>query len=395
KVVQEAFVPLPTGPTAVLNVIVHVPFMLLLNRLAGFSMEYQRFIAMYSLAPTLIMGFCYYYYLFRRSMLQISLATLAGYVNNWVMATAIAMVSFTKLTLRYLALLYLEKLLPSYLQGYISFPLSTIESSVQNVLLVMYGMGALLLVSYPLWQAGHRLVFELVGRKDNNLGTFEAIMEILYTTSQTAVVTQMQTALAVLQLNYGYPYHFIHYFVVLVEHMFFHRMVELKFAWLHKLQHEVQPLYRLSHLEHHICKGTYPTTPAAGIWEVWLEGGTLFFCNSLALIPYSLFHAAYSGANVVVHTMWPFKSCVQWHTLHHVLHSDVYALNIPSKMDEQFSRDVKQYKDRLQCSFFMRHENASDLAGFAMAFVIGVILHYGFGVGLFHVWHERVLHMPA
>ncbi|CAE7946076.1 unnamed protein product, partial [Symbiodinium sp. KB8] len=157
-----------------------------------------------------------------------------------------------------------------------------------------------------------------------------------------------------------YPYHYIHYAVVMVEHMFFHRMVEFKFAWLHKLYHEVQPLYRLAHLEHHICKGTYATTPAAGIWEAWLEGGTLFFCNSLACIPYLLFHAAYSGPNVVTHTMWPHKSCIQWHTLHHLVHSDVYAINVPSKMDKQFSRDVKQYQERLQCSFFVRYADASD-----------------------------------
>ena len=99
-------------------------------------------------------------------------------------------------------------------------------------------------------------------------------------------------------------------------------------------------------------------------------------------------------------------------------------------MDEKFSRDVKQYRDRLQCSFFVRYKDASDGVGFAVAFVafqtngrtlhflgflvrslekrlnllflggqrtevLGAALHYGLGVGLFHVWHERVIHMAA
>ena len=132
-----------------------------------------------------------------------------------------------------------------------------------------------------------------------------------------------------------------------------------------------------------------------GIWEAWLEGGTLFFCNSLACIPYLLFHAAYSGPNVVTHTMWPHKSCIQWHTLHHLVHSDVYAINVPSKMDKQFSRDVKQYQERLQCSFFVRYADASDGIGFLVAFAFGILLNYGFSVGIFQVWHERVLHMTA
>eukprot|EP00439_Symbiodinium_sp_Y106_P011118 s5243_g1.t1 len=394
KEVQEECVPVKTGPTAVLNVIAYMPFMLVLNRLAGFSLEYQRFIAIYSLAPMLVMCLCYYYYIFRANMFQFGVSEVAGWINNWVMGTAVAMVSFTQLALRYLILLYLERFLPSWMQGYIEFPLSTIESSVQYTVLIMYALGAVLLLSCPVWCKGFQVVHDVLQR-ENHLSKSEAIMEILYTTSQNAVVTQLQTALAILQMNCGYPYHFIHYAVVMVEHMFFHRMVEFKFAWLHKLYHEVQPLYRLAHLEHHICKGTYATTPAAGIWEAWLEGGTLFFCNSLACIPYLLFHAAYSGPNVVTHTMWPHKSCIQWHTLHHLVHSDVYAINVPSKMDKKFSRDVKQYQERLQCSFFVRYADASDGIGFLVAFVFGILLNYGFGVGIFQVWHERVIHMTA
>ncbi len=125
-----------------------------------------------------------------------------------------------------------------------------------------------------------------------------------------------------------------------------------------------------------------------------MNGGTLFFCNTLACVPYFFFHTNSCGSNVVAHSMWPHKSCIQWHTLHHVAHSDVYAINVPSDNDEKFSRDVKQYRERLQCSPFIRYSFVSDLAGFAMIFVVGFALHYC-GIGLFHVWNERLLHLKA
>ena len=258
---------------------------------------------------------------------------------------------------------------------------------------MLYALGLVLLVSCPLCCEGYRIVQDLLGR-DTKLSRSEAVMEILYTTSQLGVVLQLQTALAMIQVRLGFHFHFIHFVAVIVEHIFFHYMAQFKFAWLHKLYHEVQPLYRLVHLEHHICKGVYPTTPAAGLWEVWMNGGTLFFCNTLACVPYFFFHTNSCGSNVVAHSMWPHKSCIQWHTLHHVAHSDVYAINVPSDNDEKFSRDVKQYRERLQCSPFIRYSFVSDLAGFAMIFVVGFTLHYC-GIGLFHVWNERSLHFIA
>lgn len=391
KEIQELFVSVPTGPTLIMNVLSYVPFMFCLNSLAGFSLEYQRFIALYCLTPTLLMGLVYYYYIFRSNMWNFTVSTVAGWLNNWVMMMGISLVSFSQIALRYLALLALEKLLPSAWQGYMTFPLSTIEASVQHTVLLLYGLGAAFVLSAPLWCKGYRVVMEAIGR-ENRLSTSEAMMEIVYTTSQAGTVLQLQTALAMIQVRFGCPFHFIYFVVVIVEHIFFHYMVQFKFAWLHKLYHEVQPFHRLVHLEHHICKGTYPTTPAAGLWEGWVEGGTLFFCNTLACVPYFLFHAAYSGPNVVTHNVWPHKSLIQWHTLHHVVHSDIYAVNVPSESDEKFSRDIKHYKERLsQYSPFIKYKFPSDLAGFAMTFIVGLVLHQC-GVGLFHVWHERELH---
>ena len=71
-----------------LNVIAYVPLVLLLNMLAGFSVEYQHFIALYSLCPTLVMGLVYYYYLFRANMWQFTASAVLGWLNNWTMAMA-------------------------------------------------------------------------------------------------------------------------------------------------------------------------------------------------------------------------------------------------------------------------------------------------------------------
>ena len=216
-----------------------------------------------------------------------------------------------------------------------------------------------------------------------------ALMEIAYTTSQLAACLQLQTALAMIQVGFGFPFHFIHFAAVITEHIFFHRMVQFKFAWLHKLFHEVQPLHRLVHLEQHICKGTYPTTPAAGLWEGWLCGGTLLFCNTLACVPYLFLHAVSSGPNAVIHTMWPHKFCIQWRTLHHLANSAIYAANVPSENDKKFSRDVQKYKEKMKCSVSTRYSSASDVAGFAMSLIVGVIVHYTCRIGLFHTWKER------
>ena len=151
KEIQELFVPVATGPTLVLNVVSYVILVMFLNWAAGFSADYNRFIALYSLMPTLVMGLCYYYYIFRQNMWQISLSSLLGWLNNWAMAMAISLGSFSQVALRYFALLLLEGLLPSAWKGYVMFPMSTIEISVQipcclsqfYIFLTRHGIGSL------------------------------------------------------------------------------------------------------------------------------------------------------------------------------------------------------------------------------------------------------------
>merc|ERR1712232_1448484 len=133
-----------------------------------------------------------------------------------------------------------------------------------------------------------------------------------------------------------------------LEVLLVNQLTQYKFAMLHKLAHDIQPLYRMVHLEHHICKGIYPNTSSAGLWEFWLLGGTITF-GMLPIVhfPYLHFTMIYFGANVLVHTMWPSRRWVQWHTLHHIVLSDVYNVNIPSEHDKLFSKDVKKYEAAL------------------------------------------------
>lgn len=179
--VQKLFAPVATGPTLVLNLISYVPLILSLNWMAGFSAEYQCFVWMYSLLPTLVMGLCYYFYKFRRNMWQFKSSNVAEWLNNWAMAMAISMVSFTQLAIRHLLLLALEGLLPKAWQGYVTFPMSSIESSVQNSILLLDALGLALVMTCPVWCEGYRVVQELLER-DFRLSKAEALMEIAYTT---------------------------------------------------------------------------------------------------------------------------------------------------------------------------------------------------------------------
>eukprot|EP00928_Gymnodinium_smaydae_P011906 TRINITY_DN14353_c0_g1_i5.p1 TRINITY_DN14353_c0_g1~~TRINITY_DN14353_c0_g1_i5.p1 ORF type:complete len:350 (-),score=35.03 TRINITY_DN14353_c0_g1_i5:180-1229(-) len=345
---------------------------------------------MWSLMPTLVAGSYYYYHIYGVSCFAITWRMTCDWFSNWLASNSIAMVSFTQMFVHYFALSLLEPLLPSRLQGVLSFPQEDIESSVQCVVKMLACLGLLLLLTLPLWVRGYNLSRKIVDRP-GSMSAWETAIEIVYTTSQAAVVLQLQLPLAMIQINLGYPFHIIHFAVGMLESAMLHQMVKYKYAWLHKLAHEIRPFYHMTHIEHHICKGIHCTTPAAGLWETWVEGGTLFYCNSLATIPYLYFQAVISGPNVIVHTMWPSKSMIQWHTFHHVAHSDIYAVNIPSPNDEKFSRDVKKYRPVLEkASPFVRHAWLSDAAGFALAFVVGAFLHLGFGVGLLNVWEHRV-----
>uniref|UniRef100_A0A7S3PKE1 Fatty acid hydroxylase domain-containing protein n=1 Tax=Aplanochytrium stocchinoi TaxID=215587 RepID=A0A7S3PKE1_9STRA len=146
----------------------------------------------------------------------------------------------------------------------------------------------------------------------------------------------------------------------------------------------------MSHIEHHICKGVYPTTSAAGLWEFYLMGHSITFQFFLYGYPYVAFQMIYTGANIVVHTMWPHAYLLQWHTLHHTVLADVYNVNIPSDYDVHFSKDFKKYDAVLsETSLFVRYKWLSDaFAGLLMPLGVGV--YHMMGWGLQHVMKDSM-----
>ena len=70
---------------------------------------------------------------------------------------------------------------------------------------MLYALGLVLLVCCPLCCEGYRIVQDLLGR-NTKLSRSEAVMEILYTTSQLGVVLQLQTALAMIQVRWGFSF---------------------------------------------------------------------------------------------------------------------------------------------------------------------------------------------
>ena len=61
----------------------------------------------------------------------------------------------------------------------------------------------------------------------------------------------------------------------------------------------------------------------------------------------------------------------------------MYNLNIPSPYDKQHSKWVAKLQNQLaDISPFIKHEALSDAAAFGIALSLGLVLHYGLGVGI-------------
>ena len=387
---KSSFHTIPTHQNVVLNLVAYNIFMPLFNAMCGFSPDHQKFVIAWSVLPSLIMGLAYYYYLYGKSAFAISGATILHFINNWLQMSSISLVCMSQMAIWHFLCLLAEPLLPAALQGTISFPLHLLESSLQIVIMLLYGLGAVLLVATPVWVYAYSLNIKMLGRS-GHISPSEVVMEVLYTTSQCGTFLQMQTAFAVLQIRAGFPFHVVHLVSEVAQGLFANQAALLKFAWVHQLVHEIRPLHALVHVEHHICKGIYPNTPGLGLWEPFLLGGSVFQSNVMSAIPFLVFQILYCGVNIVIHTMWPAPALLQWHTSHHVVHADIYAGNVPSAYDERFSSDISKYKSSLEkVSPFIRVGWVSDAFAFGLIAVNALALHYVGGMGLGHVWHERM-----
>lgn len=143
--------------------------------------------------------------------------------------------------------------------------------------------------------------------------------------------------------------------------------LQLKLGWMHRLSHEIPALNNMNHIEHHVTKGIYPCTSGQGHWETFFYGGCAFFSMVPGIVPYFPLQIVLIGGNVVPHLMFPHKSLVQWHTLHHVITADIYAGNIPTARDQATSVCYQKYKANIDdVSPFTRHSWMTDSVTFVL-----------------------------
>ena len=143
----------------------------------------------------------------------------------------------------------------------------------------------------------------------------EIFMEVVYQASLSASLSWPQTPIVVLLTNkFGFCVYPIHMAFAIIEVLLVNYAVQLKFCSNHQLMHDIKPLYHITHIEHHICKGIYPTTPGVGLWEQWCSGPANLFCDFIGMnsIPFLHLHMGNTGANLVIHTMWPHPKLLQW-----------------------------------------------------------------------------------
>jgi hypothetical protein len=384
---RALFHPIDITPNLMWNVIMFNAVTAVLFYLADFSKEFQLFTLFWVELPCIAGSFFYYYYKFGSdAVMKLNFANLSLWIQNWITMQGIAFTCLTQSAFIYLAGLLVEPFLPSYLQYSVSFPKEIYEEYLPVCVYCFWGLFGILLLSLPVWRDGYNLSMKVAGR-NVTMSLSETFVELVYQTSQSSSYLFLVTALFLILQNWGFRFHLVHFMLATIETLLINQAVQFKFCILHQLMHEIRPLYAMTHIEHHICKGIHPTSSAAGLWEFWLAGqGIFFMVQAFTALPFVIFQSIYAGANVVVHTMWPSEKLMQWHTLHHTLLVDVYNVNVPSPYDREHSAAVKKYQSKLEeVSPFVRYEALSDLASFALMGVVGVFFHYILGIGIGHV----------
>jgi len=385
------FKPLDVAVNMLLNLVFWNVTHLSLISIVGFSASLLNFSMCFIVLPSLCGGCAFIHYKYGLRMWKLSPAMVLAWLHNWMLVNMIACVCWTQQGVVYAVLLGLEPWLPAMLQGSITFPLHTMERLFINTTIAFHVLSLALILLLPVWRYSFQLNMSLVGRR-SQMSSFECFMEIMYMGSSSMAVVGLVGPIFLLQANFGFPFHKVHLFFGAFEILFINQIAKYKFQLLHKLSHDIKPLYHMVHLEHHICKGIYPNSSAAGMWEFWMLGGSFGFVgHCLHCLPYVSFTMIYGGANILVHTMWPWKSWAQWHTLHHIVLADVFSVNAPSNHDKAFSKDVAKYADKLcAVSPFVRYEWLTDVASFGFMLVSAVLLHYGLGWSIVAVWHEML-----
>lgn len=387
---------IPVINTLMWNVIVFAIMQSSLVRAAGFSADFQRFCWIGVHLPCLFGSLTYYSYKYgaKECLRALSFSSMVAWTKNWVAMQGIMLCSLTQTILFYFGGVMIQPyVLPLSWQFSLQFPADMYEEYLRVFVYSMGGLFAFCTATLPLWKRGYRLSMETAGRKNVDISYQELFMELMYQSAQSGQLIFTVTPILVALHNYaGFRVHCIHFIIAAIEIGLINYTVQFKFCILHQLMHEVKPLYAMTHIEHHICKSIHPTTSSTGLWENWVMGQSPLITTVIGLgaTPWALLQIVYSGANPMVHTMWPSKTLLQWHTLHHTVLSDVYNVNIPSPYDWEHSKSVQKLKDRLSAvSVFVRYEALSDAVAFLLMGVIGLMFHYGLGIGAGHADWSR------
>jgi hypothetical protein len=89
--------------------------------------------------------------------------------------------------------------------------------------------------------------------------------------------------------------------------------------------------------------------------------------------------------------MWPFPWMQQWHPLHHVVHADIYNVNIPNELDMEFSESYKKHRVKLESvSPFFRSLWLPDAANLVLIFLFAALFHFYLDIGMFHAMKDAV-----
>jgi len=359
----------------------------------GFSETFQRYALLYMVLPQIVGSVVFYAYKYTIAEVLKALDpfVILHWVHNFILMAAVALFSW-ELNILYLAITpYLENVLPEWLRGELSFPISVKETYFSRAHLVMMCFGVLLFLTLPYWKAGYELNMKLADRRPT-MGYVEMAMELMYFTATWPQHFQFMIPLGVFVQNVlGFKFLIVHIILAMIEFSLINFFLLLKFEPMHMFMHKVKPLYRMSHYEHHVCKSIHPTTGGAGTWELFTQGGTSFFSAiHFHSIPYVPFFMLYGGVSLIGHQMANSKLLVQWHTLHHIVVADIYAGNVPSAWDEKHSRDVNKYKDKLmKTSPFVKYAWLPDAIGGVCFLTVMAVFHYALGWSIMNVWDQR------
>jgi hypothetical protein len=386
--IREMCVQVPFATTLVLNMLTFHPFCFLVMFAAGLSWQTMIFWAVVHVIPGTAYCMVTYYRKYGPAAFAINPSTLSAYFNNWVIAMSLCGTSWLQWLLCFvLEIVIVEPYLPDFLQGSVVFPLPVVEASLKHSLYFMYGFSAFLLLTVNLWVRGYNMNASLVGLS-KTLSRREAALEILYFAAQTGAAFQFYIPFGALLTRMGTPIRYVH-LLFFTSDLVCSQQFGAQFSFLHQIMHEVTPLYSLMHAEHHEARGIYPNNNGSGLWEILLTI-PLFFFSLGAMLPYGIATSLHCGVGTLAHTMWPWESMVQWHTMHHVIKADIYSAGVPTNGDMVKSKIYQNVGHLQKISPFIRNGWLLDAVGFGMMVVANTVLYYTFGTTIFSVWSQRI-----